>query len=285
MAEYKQRMEEIYGLEWRLEGEDVSNIRVGYWDEETPLLDISRAQQNYLREVFRHLHPQPDDLLLEIGAGNGATAIWMAETFGCRIHAVDIVELHARLTREAVAARGLQGKIQVTCADIRELSFPAGSFDHAYSLECLHHLANRADVIRKLAGWVRHGGRLVLAEHTAAPQTPWLQRWAAGQVSGSSHTGSLEEYQQVLAATGFRLLDCRDVTQFTFVKADAWQQADPQQQMRRYARRLYGPIAASLIPCVFWLARRAVGNGMCGLHFLTAEKRQSGNCEVPLDES
>ena len=271
-SDVKRHLDQLYGAEWRLEGEDVSHIHVGYWYDDTPILDIKTAHETYLREVFSNVPFEPDDTVLDVGAGNGATAIWVAETFGCKVHAVDIVDLHAQAARRGIVARGLQERITVTCADIAEMEFAAATFDHAYSLECLHHAPDRTAVFARLGTWIKPGGHLALAEQTLRSDCRGLSRWAVEQISGSRHMSDLASYRHLLETSNFPLHDARDVTRSTFLKAKEWERRDPGQQIKKYTRETYGALAAFLMPAVFILAERAARRGHWSLQFITAQR-------------
>lgn len=271
-SQTREYMERLYGAEWRLVGQDVSHIHVGYWYDDTPILDIDTAHEHYLREVFRDVSFAPDDLVLDIGAGNGATAIWVAEQFGCRVHAVDIVELHTDIARRAVAARGLENRVTVTRADVADLAFASATFDHAYSLECLHHVPDRRRVFTNLSDWIKPGGRLVLSDQTLQAPCPLFLRWAVEQVSGSTHMTDLDGYRTVLEANGFVVRQTRDVTRPTLLKAGEWVRRDPRRQVREYARRTTGALSAYLMPIILRLGERAAVRGYWSLQFITAQR-------------
>jgi cyclopropane fatty-acyl-phospholipid synthase-like methyltransferase len=72
---------------------------------------------------------EPHHRVLEIGCGNGTTAVTMVEKFGVRATAVDIDPLMLERARATVDRHGLQERITLAQGDIRDLDFPDNSFD------------------------------------------------------------------------------------------------------------------------------------------------------------
>ncbi len=251
----------------------MSHIHIGYWDDETPAVDVKRAQENYLREVFKHLPPEKDQHLLDVGAGTGAAAMTVSDRFGCKVTAVEIVEHHVEAMHRVVEARGLQESVTPVCADITELDYPEAGFDHIYTIECLHHIANRKAAFDRFGKWIKPGGRLVLAEHTLTARSTWLDGFAPRLLTGSEVMTSIEDYVQLITDAGFEIIHRREVIQNTVLKSKEWEKTDPDAQLRNYAKSVSGPWLSWLKPIVFWFAERAIRRGDWEIHFITALKK------------
>lgn len=105
---------------------------------------------------------------LDLGAGEGADAIWLA-TRGWQVVAVDISE--TALVRAAEDAGELAARIEFLPLDLN-VSFPDGEFN-LVSAQFLHsHAAlDRESILRRAAGAVAPGGTLLIVDHGEAP--PW----------------------------------------------------------------------------------------------------------------
>jgi SAM-dependent methyltransferase len=78
-----------------------------------------------------------------------------------------------------LAEAGPHPLVRYLRADIETLNRPAGSADLVVSSLALHYVRDYARLIRRIAGWLRPGGRLVFSvEHpvctAASPMTGWL---------------------------------------------------------------------------------------------------------------
>lgn len=128
---------------------------------------------------------------LDLGCGEGADAIWLAE-HGWQVVAVDVSANALERARATAQQRQVAGRIRFERHDL-SASFPAGRFD-LVSAQFLHSpvALDRAAVLRRAADAVAVGGRLLIVDHAAAP--PW-----AGEHAREHHFATAEE---VLAELG-----------------------------------------------------------------------------------
>ena len=98
---------------------------------------------------------------LEIGGGGGSVAAWLAERVGPEgnVLVTDIDPRHLA----TLAARGLPN-VEVRQHNIITDPLPESAFDLIHERLVLIHLAQREDVVRKLAAALRPGGWLVLED-------------------------------------------------------------------------------------------------------------------------
>lgn len=116
--------------------------------------------------------PLPPGRALDLGCGEGADAMWLAE-HGWHVVAVDISETALQRGAADADARGLGDRIEFVQHDLSD-SFPAGTFD-LVSAQFLHSTV-RLDRTRALgcaASTVCSGGLLVIVDHGAPP--PWAR--------------------------------------------------------------------------------------------------------------
>ena len=112
---------------------------------------------------------------LDLGCGEGADAIWLAEQ-GWTVVAVDVSGTALSRARTAATSRGVAEHIDFQQHDLTR-SFPAGSFD-LVSAHFLHSTVemDRTAILRKAAAAVAPGGALLIVDHAAAP--PWAVKMA-----------------------------------------------------------------------------------------------------------
>jgi SAM-dependent methyltransferase len=107
---------------------------------------------------------------LDLGCGEGADAMWLAE-HGWHVTAVDISQTALERAAADAATRNLADRIDFQRHDLTQ-SFPAGVFD-LVSAQFLHSTVpmDRVRLLRRAADSVAPGGILMVVDHGAPP--PW----------------------------------------------------------------------------------------------------------------
>jgi len=108
--------------------------------------------------------------VLDVGCGLGGSCRWLAANLGCSVLGVTISPVQARLARR-LTPRSLRGLVEYAVADARALSLPPASFDVAWIIECIEHLADKARFLSSCAHVLRPGGALALCTWLR-PDTP-----------------------------------------------------------------------------------------------------------------
>lgn len=110
---------------------------------------------------------------LDLGCGEGADAIWLAE-HGWTVTAVDISDTALARARAAAVDRGLADRIDFQQHELTS-SFPDGPFD-LVSAQFLHSTLemDRPAILRRAAAALAPGGTLLIVDHAAAP--PWASK-------------------------------------------------------------------------------------------------------------
>jgi len=131
---------------------------------------------------------------LDLGCGEGADAIWLAE-HGWEVVAVDVSTTALARAAEDAEARGVLSRIDFQSHDL-ERTFPEGSFD-LVSAQFFHTPLDmdRTAVLRRAADAVAPGGTLLIVDHGEAP--PWAK------FGGHHHDHEFPSAQEVL--TGLAL--------------------------------------------------------------------------------
>lgn len=132
-------------------------------------LTLEAASEAKLDELCRQLELQPDDHLLEIGAGWGGMAIHAAKYFGCRVTTTTISREQFEYTRARIAQEGLESRITVLCEDYRNL---AGEYDKLVSIEMIEAVGHEfyGDYFRRCAALLKPAGRMAIQAITVSDQ-------------------------------------------------------------------------------------------------------------------
>jgi SAM-dependent methyltransferase len=144
----------------------------------------------------------PPGRALDLGCGEGADALWLAER-GWAVTAVDISATALGRARAEAERRGLQVDWQQ--ADLA-VALPPGP----YQLVSAHFLQSpvelpRASVLQRAAAEVAPGGHLLVVGHASAP--PWSQHEPDPELMPSAAT----VLGQLALGDGWQVLEADDV--------------------------------------------------------------------------
>lgn len=142
-----------------------------FWEER-----YRSATQVWSGHVNEQLASVASDLApgraLDLGCGEGADAIWLAER-GWTVTATDISRTALERGREQATRRGVGPHIRWLRLDL-SAAFPDGTFD-LVSAQYLHSPVElrREDILRRAARAVDPGGTLLVVGHAEPP--PWAE--------------------------------------------------------------------------------------------------------------
>ena len=112
----------------------------------------------------------PAGTALDLGCGEGADAVWLAQQ-GWRVTAADVSGTALQRAAESAQARGVADRIRFERHDLAH-SFPPGTYD-LVSAQYLHSPVEfpRDQVLQAASRAVAPGGLLLIVDHGAPP--PW----------------------------------------------------------------------------------------------------------------
>lgn len=129
----------------------------GLWPREDT--GLAESEEAMLELTCRRAELRDGQRILELGCGWGSLTLWMAERLpGARIVAVSNSASQREFLEECLRRRGLRNVSVLTC-DMNDFEAPGG-FDRVVSVEMFEHMKNYAELLRRVAGWMREGGKL-----------------------------------------------------------------------------------------------------------------------------
>ncbi|MFI9358663.1 methyltransferase domain-containing protein [Streptomyces lydicus] len=156
----------------------------------------------------------PGSRVLEVGCGVGAQTVHLAHSSpGARITAVDLSEESLTQARAHVTAHAPEADVTWHRADLHQLPYSDGHFDHLFACFVLEHLRDPAQALTELRRVLRPGGTLTAIEgdHGSAlfhPDSRHAHEVIAHQVHLQSAAGGNallgRELQPLLTDAGFR---------------------------------------------------------------------------------
>lgn len=145
----------------------------------------------------------PGIRVLDVASGRGASALFLAERFGCQVTGVDLGRANVEAARSAAQFRNLDHLVAFEQADAERLPFADGAFD-AVICECAFCLfPDKSAAAHEWARVSRPGARLGLTdlvrEGALAPALDGLMAWVACIADAQP----LDSYLATLRAAGF----------------------------------------------------------------------------------
>jgi SAM-dependent methyltransferase len=137
-----------------------------FWSRRANSWDVhgAPALRNVTAAAVAAAAVQPGDMVIDLGSGTGQVSLPLALE-GAEVLAVDVSPAMADLLQSEAARRNLYC-LHTVATPVEELRLPAGCADVIVSSYALHHLrdADKRRLASSALGWLRPGGRLVVAD-------------------------------------------------------------------------------------------------------------------------
>lgn len=190
-------------------GED---IHVGIYPEAGgSIIEASRKTVETMAGKLQGLGA--DTRVLDIGAGYGGSARYLAKAFGCRVSCLNISETQNQRNRQLCEEQGLSDKVSVLHGNFEALPFEAGSFDVVWCQDSLLHSGNRGLVLQEVKRVLKPGGQWIFTDPMQADDCP---RGVLEPVLSRIHLstmGSFGFYDKAHAELGFETVAIDDLSE------------------------------------------------------------------------
>jgi SAM-dependent methyltransferase len=155
----------------------------------------------------------PGARILDVGSGLGGPARHLAAEFGVEVVGVDLTQEYCDVAALLTERVGLTDRVTFLQGDALDLPFADGTFDLVWTQHAAMNIPDRARLYRELRRVLRPTGRLAIYDVTAGPRgevilpAPWAER------PEISFLVTPEELGALLPASGFEVVEWRDVTE------------------------------------------------------------------------
>jgi SAM-dependent methyltransferase len=152
----------------------------------------------------------PGDYVLDVACGRGASAVHLAERFGCHVTGVDYGVDNIAAAEAQATDRGVAHLTAFRQGDAEGLPFDDGSFDAVVSECSFCTFSDKATAAAEMARVLRPGGRLGLTDMTKSGPLPDDVQNMLAWVACVAGAGTPEDYVATLRRAGFGYFTVQD---------------------------------------------------------------------------
>ncbi len=182
-------------------GED---IHIGLYDTTD---DIRTASRLTVERMAKSAEPiDANTRILDIGAGYGGSARYLAKTYGCNVVCLNISRTQNATNERLNAEQGLAALIDVKYGNFEDLPEVDGSYDLVWSQDAILHSGRKQTVMDEVFRVLKPGGSLVFTDPMQADDCP---DGVLGPVLARIHLdnlGSFALYKELAANAGLEHL-------------------------------------------------------------------------------
>jgi ubiquinone/menaquinone biosynthesis C-methylase UbiE len=190
-------------------GED---IHIGIYPPDAS--DIRQASRQTVERMAQVAGPiDAMTRVIDIGAGYGGSARWLAERFGCHVCCFNLSATQNRRNEQLTNEQGLTALVEVHTGNFERLPFADQSFDLVWSQDAILHSGKRKQVLREAFRVLSPGGTMVFTDPMQSDDCPPA---ALEPVLRRIHLSSLaspEFYLESARAIGFSAATFSDLSE------------------------------------------------------------------------
>ena len=201
----------IYRSFWDQEG----SLHWGYFDEGTGT-DFLNACANLNNIMADRAAINRDSRVLDMGCGNGNTALWLNQSRGCRITGVDLSGVRIANAQEALKRLPAEARdgVEFEKASVTSLPYDEGTFTHVWSQATIYHVHQKEEALREACRVLNPGGVFIF-DDLIKPRADISQE-ARTHVYDRllfDTPFSFDSYRQALTEAGFQVGEAQDLSQ------------------------------------------------------------------------
>jgi len=189
-------------------GED---IHIGLYEGEADsIFDASRRTVEHMATRLKALDSRAR--ILDLGAGYGGSARYLAERYGCCVICLNLSTIQNQRNRDMNRARGIEMQINVVDGNFEEIFLPERTVDVVWSQDSLLHSGDRPRVFAEVARVLAQDGEFVF---TDIMQTEDCPQKALKPILDRIHLtslGSIEKYRKLASRVGLEEVEWIDLS-------------------------------------------------------------------------
>jgi sarcosine/dimethylglycine N-methyltransferase len=157
--------DEFYHTIWG--GED---FHLGIYND--PDESIFEASRRTVQTIAEQVQLDEKTRVLDVGAGYGGAARYLAKTYGCFVSCLNLSEKENERNRQKNKEQGLDHLIEVIDGNFESLPYENESFDVVWSEDAILHSGNKEKVVAEVARVLKPGGDFVFTDPMQADDCP-----------------------------------------------------------------------------------------------------------------
>ena len=200
----------IYRSFWDEDG----SVHWGVFDESTGD-DFLKACGNLNDMMVEKGRIDASARVLDLGCGNGTTAIWLSENHECHVTGVDLSGVRVQNAQNARTGLdpSVQEKLCFQKASATELPFEDATFTHLWSQAVIYHVPDKEAALKEAYRVLKDGGIMVF-DDLIKPQpeiSADAQKFVYDRLLFNTPF-NFDSYQDALKAQGFKILEAHDLS-------------------------------------------------------------------------
>ncbi|MDY6980008.1 MAG: methyltransferase domain-containing protein [Pseudomonadota bacterium] len=191
-------------------GED---IHIGLYETgDEPIRDASLRTVEYIASKLQ-VKLDADKKVLDMGAGYGGVARYLARNYGCKVVALNLSERENERDRKMNQEQGLDHLIEVWDGSFESVEADDASFDVVWSQDSILHSSERGKVITEAARVLKPGGELIFTDPMQVDDCPEGVLQPVYDRIHLPSLGSIEFYRQAAKDNGLEEIEIDVMTE------------------------------------------------------------------------
>lgn len=189
-------------------GED---IHIGLYNSESE--DIATASRRTVEVIADRLSGiDTNSRVLDIGAGYGGAARYLARRFGCKVTALNLSEAENARNRKMNEEAGLTSLIDVVDGSFEAIPAGDASYDAVWSQDAILHSGHRDKVVAEVARVLKPGGSFIFTDIMQADDADAVALQPVYDRILLNSLGSLSFYRAEAARNGLTEVEFEPMT-------------------------------------------------------------------------
>ncbi len=168
-----------------------------------------RAQVRLIEYCVGRLRSVGRDVL-DVGCGHGATAVYLAQQYGCHVLGITISEKQARIASENAVQARIGDQVTIIAEDAERFAFSTAQFDLVWTMESSEHFADKLSYFRNASRSLREGGELLLSAWTGSMSSIRVREVAQRCLCPELWTR--QQYEDAITDAGLRVRIAEDLS-------------------------------------------------------------------------
>jgi cyclopropane fatty-acyl-phospholipid synthase-like methyltransferase len=187
-------------------GED---IHIGIYENDS----IFEASHSTVCKMADLLSLNESSRVLDLGAGYGGAARYLAKTYGCQVDCLNLSEIQNQRNRQLNQEQNLADQIQVIDGDFEAIPSENQQYDVVWSQDAILHSGNRRKVLEEVDRVLKSKGAFIFTDPMQSDDCPdGVLQPVLDRIHLDS-MGSIGFYTQTLEELGFEKIQVIEMTE------------------------------------------------------------------------